>query len=177
MTKPSPIESVLHGLLAGAQHAAVTSAQQFGDQAAITAAREAARETKVDAFERALTRPLRQVVEGVLHQELPRNHRAQFLFQHSQFVAGHVRAIVEKADGQACCADRTRTIVRALARHLAHGTPIAFDYTQEYTFHLPGTVLREHADIVTLFDALLELYHGNAAPYLTWLATLPPTRA
>lgn len=174
MADSTPLHDVLSSLLARAQQGAIAASQQFPDQPAIAAAQAAVQAGRVDLFERALARPLAQVVEGVLHQELMHNYRAQFLFQHSRFVEQHLRAVIEKVEGRACCADKTRTVLRALAGHLVHGTPIAFDYAQEYTFHLPTTVLREHTDVVAFFDALVELYYGKPAPYLAWQASLPP---
>lgn len=50
--------------------------------------------------------------------------------------------------------------------------PIEFDFTQEYTFHLPKKVLNNEAAILAFFDALMALYQGRPEAYLDQLAQL-----
>lgn len=177
MVEQNPMAVVIEGLLAGARREQIAAADAFGDQAAVLAAVEAIRAGKLVDFDRALTRPLQQVVDGVLSKELAGNHRAKFLFGNHRFVAAHFRKMVEEIDGMACCADRNRTILRALARHLVAGKPIVFDYTQEYTFHLPVRVFRTESDILAFFDAVFKLYYGTTEPFIAVQATLRETAA
>lgn len=172
MSEQNPITEVLDAILAGARREQVAAADAFADQAAVSAAIEAVRAGKLTDFSRALTRPAEKVVRGVLAKELPGNHRAQFLFAHHHFVETQVRAMVEELDGLSCCADRTRTILRALTQHLMTKKPILFDYSQEYTFHLPVRVFRTEQDIVAFFSAVMELYYGKTAPFIASQASL-----
>jgi len=172
MTTDNPLDDLMLSLLAGVRTQAIAASDKFSDQPALVAAAEAVKTGKLAEFERALVRPLFQVVDGLLYQELPGNHRAQFLFRQSKFVEMQFRAMVEELDGRACCADRTRTILRALTQQVMAGVPIVFDYTQEYTFHLPMKVFRKAEDIVGFFDALMELYYGNSRHYISMQSTL-----
>jgi hypothetical protein len=177
MSEPNPLAAVVEGILAGARREQVVAADAFTDQAAVLAAVEAIRAHKLADFDRALVRPMEAVVSGVLAKELQGNHRAQFLFGKHRFVETQFRAMVEEIDGMACCADRNRTILRALAGHLVAGKPIVFDYTQEYTYHLPVRVFRTETDILAFFDAVRSLYYGNTAPFIAVQAALRATAA
>jgi multidrug efflux pump subunit AcrA (membrane-fusion protein) len=177
MSEQNPMEAVIESLLAGVRREQVAAADAFADQAAVAAAVAAIQACKLADFDRALVRPMDRVVSGVLSKELHGNYRAQFLFSKHQFVETHFRRLVEEIDGMACCADRTRTILRALANHLVHQKPIVFNYAQEYTFHLPVRVFRTELDIVSFFDALLELYYGKAEAFIAIQANLRTTAA
>lgn len=113
--------------------------------------------------------PLR-LVEGLLIKALGANSRARFLFQHADFVQSHVRKLIEGAEGYQCGVDKTRTILRLLARHLIDGDPIAFDYSGEFTYHLPVKTLISEAEVIGYFNALQRLYYGDPVPYIRHLA-------
>lgn len=166
MSEQNPLAEVLESIMAGARREQIAAADAFSDQAAVKAATDAVRANSPKEFTRALVHPADKVVRGVLAQELPGNYRAQFLFAHHQFVETQIRSLVTEIDGMACCADRTRTILRALVGYLVSEKPIVFDYAQEYTYHLPVRVFRTEAEIVMFFDAVFELYYGKAQPFI-----------
>lgn len=62
--------------------------------------------------------------------------------------------------------------MRALLRFYTEGREISLDRTQQYTFHLPRTVLCEHAEIVEFFQALRSLYYGLPDSYIACLARM-----
>lgn len=177
MSEQNPMTVVIETLLAGARREQVAAADAFSDQVAVSAAVAAIRAYKLADFDRALVRPTETVVSGVLAKELPGNHRAHFLFAQHRFVAAQFRTLTEELDGMACCADRNRTILRALAAHLVSGKPIVFDYTQQYTYHLPVRVFRTESDILAFFDAVFQLYYGKTEPFIAVQAALRATAA
>ena len=131
---------------------------------------EAVEACNIENFYFGFVRPLSQVVDGLLAKALPHTTRAHFLFRCSSFIESHLCNVFVRAEGRACSTDKARTIMQALLRFIVTGKPVAFDYAQQYTYHLPRKILKTHDDIVAFYDALESLYYGNAAPYIKMLA-------
>ncbi len=73
----------------------------------------------------------------------------------------------------ACCADKTRTIIKRLIDFYENGIRIEFDYTQEYTFHLPKIIFKIHEDIIEFYEGLKFLQNtGNPLKYLNAIKNL-----
>lgn len=119
-----------------------------------------------DLFYMTLGYPLDRIIDGVLSNAIAENGRARFLFQESGFVENHFRKLIERYEGMPCCADKTRTIMRALARNLIHGDEIVFDFGQEYTFHLPKKIFKDQESILSFFEAIHNLFYGSFELYL-----------
>lgn len=113
--------------------------------------------------------PAQDAVAGLLVAKFSRNPKALFLYQHAAFVDGHLRKVFESVEGHACSADKVRTVMHALSCYLVDGTPIRFDYSAKYTFHLPAQVLKTQDDILAYFEGLYRLYYGVPGPYLAAL--------
>jgi hypothetical protein len=92
-----------------------------------------------------------------------------FLYVHGQYLDQHLEKLFERLEGRASCADKARTCLGALASAFRSGEPKEFDYTGEYTFHLPKTILRTHSERVDFFNALKNLYYGRPDEYLQQL--------
>lgn len=128
-------------------------------------------------FRLSVSFPLEGAVNGMLKDLLPgASGKALFLFQHADFVEDHAQWLIAREEGRACCADKSRTVLRALARYLVTGEEARFDFTQEYTYHLPTRVLHTHAQLETFFDAVYRLYYGNPEAYLKFLGTVVGSR-
>lgn len=160
------IHAVLEGLLTRAQHDNAELLCAHADAPAIQSAAEALRKGDPEAFQHALSRPLEQLVDGLLSRELPKAYRLQFLCKHVAFVERHFKGLISRYEGPACSADKSRSIVRALFKSLQTNQPIVWDYAQKYTYHLPNRVFKTHATIEAFFDGLHSLYYGNPNPYL-----------
>ncbi len=93
----------------------------------------------------------------------------QFLLLQSQFIEVHFKRIIQQIEGHGCCADKSRTIMRALYQSVASEQPIVFNYEREVTFHLPKTVFNTHDKIYNFFKALHFLFYGNPERYLKQL--------
>ncbi|MNV99606.1 hypothetical protein D3C71_1949910 [compost metagenome] len=77
-----------------------------------------------------------------------------------------MRNLFVDIEGSSCCADKERTVMRALIKHYHKGGRIEFNYGGEYTYHLPQIVLRDHESLVSYFEALYGLYYGNPKAYM-----------
>lgn len=93
-----------------------------------------------------------------------------FLFQHVSFVQHHYEQYLEKIDGVACNADKSRFIIRSLSNFFITGEKIKINYDQEYTYHLPRNVFSTHDDILNFFNTLKILHSGNVMPYNQYIA-------
>ncbi|MBC8740474.1 hypothetical protein F6X40_27950 [Paraburkholderia sp. UCT31] len=172
MASQDGIKNVLEGLLAGI-HA--DNEQLFDTVAATPVVKDAVgkvSEGDLDGFYFALLYPLSNMVDGLLERELPLSREAQFLFKHSTFVESHFRRLIEKFEGSACCADKSRTILAKLLRFFNTGAEVSFDYTQKYTYHLPTKVFTTHHEILGFFAALQSLLFGRGEPYVAALGAI-----
>lgn len=95
----------------------------------------------------------------------PQQDKLEFLFLSADFVKINFQRYIEEIEGSACCADKSRTIVARLARYFATGEEIVFDYSGEYTYHLPQQIFRHHSEIIDFFEGLRSFYYGNPDPY------------
>lgn len=123
-------------------------------------------------FHLFLTHATNQMAKALLDSKGQHNPRAQFLFTHYRFVEGHLKEIYQTHEGGACCADKSRWATRALLRHFANDQPIVLDLAQQYTFHLPKSVLNTQDQLVQMFEGLYALYYGNPTKYLEALLAL-----
>jgi hypothetical protein len=96
-------------------------------------------------------------------------YRRYFLYLHYSFFESHARELISKYEGMACSSDKVSTIARSINKWITTGKDIKFNYDQEYTFHLPKTVLNTHESIVDFFEALYSLHNGNPEKYLKFL--------
>ncbi len=127
-----------------------------------------------DRFSMNLSVEHMRAVDGLLLAKLGGNSQAKFLFKHGDFIESHVRKAIERAEGFSCGADKTRTVLRSLARHLVDGIAIEHDYAGERTYHLPTKVLTNQVEILSYFNGLHRLYFGDPVPYLSHLVAYPP---
>ncbi|MBM5458899.1 hypothetical protein H8F21_15135 [Pseudomonas sp. P66] len=164
------IAAVISGILTSADDESVLAFKGLADSEHFIELDEQITARCPDEFGLYLATGHMKAVDGLLHERLGGNSRARFLFRHGAFVEGHVRKRIERAEGYSCSADKTRTVLRSLARHLIDGVPIVFDHSGETTFHLPLKILTTESEVVSFYDALHRLYYGNPLPYLNHLA-------
>lgn len=141
----------------------------------LAAAAAAARRGDIDRFNLELS-PIDKTINGLLMSALPDARDAHFLFRQSQFVERHYRYVIQKVEGPASCADKSRNVMRALFAFLTTGAEIVFDHTQDDTFNQPTKVFVNHAEIVNFFDALKRFYYGDPASYLRALDAIAARR-
>lgn len=167
-TKSDDIKFVLEGMLSGIDS---KNKQNYASvEPLMEAAVESIKENDLDKFFFSLIYPINNVIEGLLAKEAP--PEAEFLFANSRFIENHFKDLFVKFEGSACCADKSRTIMRRLAKSFQTGEEIVFDYTQEYTYHLPTKIFKTHIQIMNFYKALNDLYYGNHDLYLTEIANI-----
>ncbi|MBY3151417.1 hypothetical protein HFO56_03315 [Rhizobium laguerreae] len=117
-------------------------------------------------FRSSLLRRHEQLTRALVEKVLGDNHHLFFLLTKQDFVGRHIQNLFVDIEGSSCCADKERTVMRALIRHYHKGARIEFNYDAEYTYMLPQVVLRDQESIIGYFDSLYRLYYGNPKPYL-----------
>lgn len=90
-----------------------------------------------------------------------------FIFEQAGYVESQFNSMFEMFEGHSCCADKSRSVVRAVARYLCTGQGFEFDYGQEYTYHLPKVIMKTQKDIVAFYQAIKALYYGSPGPYMS----------
>lgn len=116
--------------------------------------------------------PLESLIGALSDDVLGGHGPAKFLFTQYRFVETHFKEVFRRLEGNTCCADKSRWVTRALARHLLDGTPIHADFNQQYTFHLPSKVLNTQESILDFFEALRFLHAGQPERYLKALSAV-----
>lgn len=172
MDANEPIVAVLQGLLSGIDADSRKLGAAFASCERVQDALRAVREHKPGHFRLYLSYPLEQLVDGVLSEALQGHGDACFLFAHADFVEHHFEYLIVRHEGRPCSADKSRTLLSALARHFACGEDIVFNYAQPYTYHLPKRVFKEHAEIAGFFKAVQSLYYGRPEAYLLCLQAI-----
>lgn len=109
------------------------------------------------------------IKDGLLQLSGVTNSKARWLMLHSSFVECQFKKFIERVEGSPCCADKSRTIIRALFFWLHQEKKIVFNYEQEYTFHLPKQIFNTHEKIADFFEAIMALYYGMPEKYLAQL--------
>lgn len=92
-----------------------------------------------------------------------------FILENYNSLEGFFRFYVEKFEGSACCADKSRTIVAKLAKFFKDGERISFNYDQQYTYHLPTKVFTDHDDILEFYGAVRGLTYQNPTLFLKYV--------
>jgi hypothetical protein len=126
----------------------------------------------VQDFYLGLIYPHEQFISGLIKSEISKNKDVVFILENSQFIEHNFRYWVEKIEGMACCADKTRTILKRLVEFYKNGTKIEFDYSDEYTFHLPKVIFKTHESIIEFYEGVKSLNFGNPTRYLNALKSL-----
>jgi len=125
-----------------------------------------------EQLEYSIKRPIDGYLAGLIRSEIADCDRVVFIISNYRFVENHFETLINKIEGMACCADKSRSIMRALIKFLVTGENIEFDYSQEYTYHLPRGVFKDHDSIVSFFRSLEFLYYGKSEQYIRQLAKL-----
>lgn len=160
------LKDVMQGMFASITEDNNRAYDEISGNPAIESARKYIADRNTEEFYLMFLYPLMSPIEGFLENEFPGNTKAQFLFQRIDFVEIHFLNLIEKIEGSACSADKSRTIMRCIARFLIDGSEIKFDYEQEYTYHLPKKVFLDHESIMNFFDAIYNLYYGDHIKYI-----------
>lgn len=171
------LRDVLGSLFAGIEDKNKEGYRRVAEMPEVQEAAASVRRGDLDAFFFSLVYPFENLINGLLAVEFPDSHEAQFLFKHSRFVENHFEQIIRKYEGSACCADKSGAILSYLLAFLRTGKEISFDYTQEYTFHLPKKVFTTHEEITTFFKALQRLHSGSPDSYIVALGGIMARQA
>lgn len=165
--KAESIKSVLDAMLKNISMEGMALYAEIYHEPMIVEARKHAQNLDPGSFHFSLCNPIQQMVDAVVEGEFPHNRNAQFLMAHSQFIEGHLDSIFTKFEGSACSHDKTRAVLAHLLMFFLQGKRVEFDYEQQYTFHLPKKVLKDHDSIIAMFEALHHFYYGSPERFLS----------
>lgn len=160
------VASVLDALFSGFQSESKATFEHIKHLGPIEAACQAVEDTDADLFHMSLIYPLGSMVDGLLSTYFGNNYEVQFLFKHYSYVENHFRHHLERYEGSTCIADKTRTIIYHLIVGLTAKTKLEFDYSGEYTYHLPKKVFMTQDQNIEFFKGIYDLYYGNPIKYL-----------
>lgn len=164
---------IFNAILDSADKEEIESYQMLKELSLFQKATKALQSNNPELFYYEFLYPFEKVVSGLLKVEIS-NHSEKlgFLFLHSQWIERHFNFLIEKVEGSACCADKSRTIIKEIAQSLLLKTDIHFNYSQQYTFHLPTKIFTDHQSIMEFFDALHAFHWGNPRKYLHQMSIL-----
>lgn len=158
--------AVLSGILAAADKDNASAFATISENIAAKKALLAVQNGNPEDFWFLLAYPMQNLLDGAV-ASVTKNQYAAFLFKHYDFVESHLSKLFETKEGSPCSADKSRAVICGLAQHFLSGKEIEFNYSGEYTYHLPKLILTTHAEIIAFFEALVSLHHGNPKKYLT----------
>lgn len=168
-TKESPLSQVIDAILAVGGDERREVLQRISGFKAVQDAVSALENYRIDEFRFGVLFTFDELIESIIEAATD-NSSAQFLFRHIEFVESHLDKMFERFEGRGSCADKTSTVIKALARYYMTGEEISFNYDQEYVFHLPKKILASHVEIEAYFESLQHLYYGSPEKYLEQLA-------
>lgn len=166
----APLHTFLTALADGLAAAEKRAYEAVATDPLVQRAAQSIAEDRPDRYYLALRHPLGQRENGVVASVIPESAEAQFLYNHYAFVECHFKAVIEQAEGSACCADKARTVLTRLARYFRTGQPLTFEDPSLRDFQRPGVVLTTPEDILSFFRALWALHYGKAEPFDRWRA-------
>lgn len=176
MTTEADILAVITGLVSFHDKESVELFQSLNGNGMLSKIADDIAELKISEFRLGLPYRVENLLSGAIITVAEQKKQSgewsslqqdkiEFLLLNSDFVESHFRRYIEEIEGTACCADKSRTIVASLAKYFTKGKEIEFDYSGEYTYHLPKLVFTHHSEIVDFFDGLHSFYYGNPERY------------
>lgn len=166
----SAITSIFDSILAGVDAEADDLASHFPEkltQQVISSVQK----NNYQIVEYLITHKWELALEGLVGRAT-KNRETKWLLIHARFVERHFEQQIVLNEGNECCHDKSKTIVKNLVKHFETGQPISFNYEQEYTFHLPETIFTTHSSIINFYQGIKELFYGKPTKYITCLAEI-----
>lgn len=120
----------------------------------------------LDDFYFRVIYPHKQYISGLIKVEISTNPNIEYILQNLQYIENHFVYWIEKKEGSSCCYDKTKHILKQLYCFYKDGTKIEFDYSQEYTYHLPKEIFKSHEEIIEFYEGIRDLSCGNPEKYL-----------
>ena len=164
------ITSIFEGITAGVDAEADELASHFPDQL-IEQVISSIRRNDYEIVEYLFNYKWELALEGLVAKATT-NSETKWLLIHARFVEKHFEQQIVLNEGNECCHDKSKTIVKNLIRFYETGQPISFNYEQEYTFHLPETIFTTHSSIINFYQGIKHLFYGKPTKYITCLADI-----
>lgn len=160
------IGDVLSALSASIDGEDLTLYRQLSSNQLLARAESAIDSHRPGRFHLFFRYPINKIENGLLCSKIPRSHEGRFLYSESRFVENHFSNVFAHFEGAACSVDKARWVMSALSHYYRDGKPITLNFDQEYTYHLPVSVLNTEEKIIRFYSALISLHFGNTHEYL-----------
>jgi hypothetical protein len=130
--------------------------------------------TKIDIgdFYLSYFYPFEEYLNVLLQNKLNLNEEQRFFVINADFFNRHFESLFQKYEGGSCCADKSNKIIRSIFEFLKTGDQIKFDYSQQYTYHLPRKILKSHDEIILAYQAIKSLIFGRGEKYFEFMSLL-----
>lgn len=167
------IKDVLQALMAGINKEEESLGNSLRDLEGMEEVFEALKLNDPELFYFRLAYPVKQAISGVVrsHFKVEMTEQLVTIFTLYDYLENHLTKLFTTFEGSPCSRDKAKTVLRSLVTYYLTGKKINWNYSQEYTYGLPKTILVTHESIEELYTALISLYHGNPASYLTCYKT------
>jgi len=173
-TEKNAIADLISGLLAAFELDESKIFETIAAHPSIARAKQFIEKREVDGFQLFVMHPVESVFQQIVRASLKSSPQsdekmlryAEFIFLHAGEIENHYERLFHKIEGNACCADKSRTIMKLLLRFFLEGKEIKFNYEQEYTYHLPKKIFKTHEEIVEFFYGLHEFHYGSPDRYI-----------
>jgi len=165
------LETVIKGLANAFSDEIVTTFDSVADSPEMKNAQKILKSKDYDSFYYLCVLEIAKPIEGLMIKE-GLSDKSIFILENYGFVQNHFEHLIKKLEGHPCCADKSRTIILSLINFFETGKTIEFDLGQEYTFHIPKLIFKDHKTILSHFTAIKGLYYGHYEPYLDSLKSL-----
>lgn len=159
------IANVINGLLSLGMESRQEIYQSIKNNEVVQTAVDAIKSGEIEDFQYGFLMSMKDAIMAVIEFSTD-NTDLQFLCEKADFVEANIEKLFIREEGSTYCADKTRTVIMALAQFFISGEETCFNYKGEYTYHLPKTILKEHDDILSFFQGLKRLYYGEPKEYL-----------
>lgn len=111
-----------------------------------------------------LEKMLRRAVEVAKNLTGKESGEITCVYLHHNFFNAHLRQIFVELEGNACCADKSKTVIQRFINYKMTGEMSEWDNTNPKNFGLPKTGTQE--DWYDLMEALVSLFYGNPKAYI-----------
>ena len=111
-------------------------------------------------FDLFIGRAWRNFTKQFVRHRIGDNDDLVFIYQNASMIENRIREEIVAAEGSVCSGDKSRTVLNALSWHYSTGGEIAWDLSQQYTYHIPKTVFTTHGEVISFYNGIRDFYHG-----------------
>lgn len=97
------------------------------------------------------------------------DHNMEFLLNNYYYVESHFNRLFNQFEGMFASSDKSRTIMSRLLDFYKDGKEIEFDYSAEYTYHLPQAIMKNPEEVIRFYTVIKRLHGGYYDEYIKFM--------